>query len=429
MTERELAAVHRDPVEDTAAADPARDTLPTVVVATARKCAAHIYASAREAHGGVPEGELPSLVELALQGGLDDSARVAGGRWATSGVVPKTERGERWLDVLRIDLAAKPARLDAAHEVVTRLDALGDASRIAQVKARAALLADADETADETALRRESATLLRLYDALPVAERRLTWYEMVGAIRYQLHIAQVTGDSELGQSAAVRYHKEYAAVLEAPGTDSVAAYILRGNPWWATGFAAHVGSVLDPQPDELWAEHWFRSDGKPATVPPSGVRLVLGVDYADGSGDASNQRSSLKLAAVVRRAQKQFESAGLGVVTLASARLTFHGALFQSTADAVPWVRAYAQDTLKLPGSLAVSEARYRWSTGDRTDSVLIQTEERDHHTYPVFLSYIVLDARGYVHFVGSADAKSERWLHLALQHLLHRSGVAPESR
>jgi hypothetical protein len=252
---------------------------------------------------------------------------------------------------------------------------------------------------------------------IPAADRGLV-YDQIRSVLYNvMGTADVMKDSAMAEQAMVRL-RDLLESLVAPNSrtaDSVQRYlspqlpVLRGM--LTVGYDRALGRIGQMPP--VSAEHWFSEQGT-SMAPPDSTKpmLVLRVTPHRCNGIRCE-----KAYAALDRLAKQYQPRGVQIVLLVSTAGYLHSAVFDSVATEVRAIRAYVQDTLKLPGILAVSESEFVQRQDRRIQQVV-----RGNEAYAANW-FVVRDGMGgnrsrALGFL-SDQPDSEAWVRLVLDRIL----------
>lgn len=421
---REHQLIWRKGERDTIPFGSSSDTLPTIVTQRARRCAAQFSLSGLVAERGVPgltERDIFPLLRLYLVAGWDDSVRAAiEPLIANSAMTSRDSLKRQDIVLLRIVdafLTARPLRLSDGQRYADRIDLLGPHAAVSRLRAHKQLVDAASNIGDTASLTRNIRAALSAAADIPARDRGLE-YDRIRSVYYAaISAADVMKDSVMAREVMTSFSELVEALLtntpDLPDTlrEFLSPQLPNLRGWLSSGYANAAGAVRELE--SVRAEHWYSEDGK--AIPPidsTVPTLVLKINPHRCNGLRCDRSF-----AMLDRLAKAYQPRGVQVILLVSMAGYLHLDVFDQVADEVKAVRAYVQDTLKLPGVLAISESSFVTRPDGR-----IQQVPKGNEAYG--LGWFVLrDGVGRSHTKAfgflSDRLENEVWMRIALDRML----------
>lgn len=338
--ERETRGYWRLRRQDTLSYHPMPDTLPTVVVTTARLCGARFRPAT------VPMGALLDLARLAFMAGRDDVVTAAIDR-RIAHAPTVDEKVNVLAEVVSWLADARPTHAALTTRYEVQLDALGARAAFARMFAHTAVRNAASVDGDFSRVEREARAQIALYTADPVLRRdslayggQWGWGDAAGAF-----LALAEGAWLLHGAAGLQAMSDTAmATLGSQHNGNIVATFL----------IPFLGHPLPSLPPVMRAG----SDSTGPVPPPGRVTLIasrcLGtaVDGQDDQQCYSEYASQRRLVAAAG-------GRGLAVVTVRGTKGYFRNSAPLTPAQEADSVRQFVQEHFPLPGPLLMTETTF----------------------------------------------------------------------
>lgn len=426
---REVRLIWRKNERDTMQLSSPHDTLPTQVVHRAKQCASQFSLTKLVAGQDVPgltSRDIFPLLRLYLVVGWDDSVRVAAESLVANSSMTASDSTMHLDVVLRriVDayLAARPLRLFDAQRYAEQIDSLGVPFAVSRLRVHAKLAEQFYNVGDSANVVRHTRAALAAASDIPGKDRGLEFVPIRTAYFAALDAADVLKDSELAEEVMKSFNQLMKSLptSEPELPDSVLTYLSSQLPilenWLNVGYTSAIGITGEIPP--VVAEHWFAEDGKAiSSIDPTAPTLVLRINPHRCNGIYCDRAY-----AALSRLAKEFQPRGVQVVLLVSTIGYLHLDVFDKVADEVQAIRVYVQDTLKLPGVLAISESSFFTKADGR-----IQQVPNGNESYGANW-FVLRDGAGNSHTKAfgflSDRQESEVWVKRALERMLERAKV-----
>ncbi|MBX6332537.1 MAG: hypothetical protein IRY91_11880 [Gemmatimonadaceae bacterium] len=305
LARREALTVWRD----TLPRDPreALEPEPLLVQETAQRCAARFAAASVDVHDFAP------LLELYLAAGRDsDAAILLRRRLAAVPAKATHERAAVGDTAIRIYLAAQPARVAAAEEILLAR-ARESEGRVRRIAIYSELMAAAKRAGDTTRARRAAQRLVAIADSLTTAERQSEEYERLAHGAGGDRIIYAALDLLIGDRVRLDSLRH-----------STASLVALERSLWAHATGERPEALQIPTGERaptITADYWFPREAGSAPRPtPGRVALIIFLDHTDcaildPSGEARSGPLCAAWLAKTRRLEERFPTLEITIVS------------------------------------------------------------------------------------------------------------------
>jgi hypothetical protein len=355
---------------DTTAYTPAKDVRVALVADSARICRSGVEA------GTIDDIELLNFARVQLIEGLDAEAKATAQRYLS---LPSTSTPERraWALYMIVsdNAVARPARIATAREVLTQLDALGNAALKPRHLAHYAMARAAMRHWDDATVKSESDAAIAVWKLLPRERGLRLAGSLAGAFLMKGEIALRTKGGDAARAVID------TALMVVPED--------AGLPRLAVVARARMYAVVDKPAPTITAKFWFRAPSVEGSRPAKGKVSI--VSTAEHYCDLECIPRFQGLA----RYDSRFASRGLELINVTKTYGFYGDSAPKPPIEEARHDSAHFLDKVKLPGSLAVHESEPYWLRDGRRRNRLSPQEFRYASA-----TFVIVDKKGIIRYL-----------------------------
>jgi hypothetical protein len=374
---------------DSSAYSPSKDVTSHLVADSAGVCSNVFGASTED------EWELLNLSRVELIQGLDAEAKATAQRYLSSPSASTPQR-RAWAYYLIIadNLAARPARIASAQEILTRLDALGPAAAKLRLLAHLKMANAAEHNWDD-------ATTTSQADAAIAAWKLLPRLEGIALAAYLAQCYLIKGEiaARTQGGSAVRAVLDTARRVVPAQAQRPHAMIER---------AAGMYDMIDKPAPPITAKFWFNALELQVTRPAKGkVSIVSTAAHYCGSACIPRYLG-------LGRFASRFGDRGLEIINVTMTFGFYGDSAPKTPLEEAKYDSAYFLGKVKLPGLLAVHETEVSWLRDGRRRNHPSPQEDAYHNA-----SFVIIDKRGIIRYLGDWESILEEPVAKLIEKLL----------
>ncbi len=383
----------RDHPTDTLTIDPRIDTVPDIVAAVTKACAAQFQINQ------VPIDQLNDLANAYLYSKQPDLARKTSQRLLTdTRSMSPARRAKLMGQLVETYLTNRPRQMNEIRSILLSMDSLGAPAANERMRAHSLFSQMAAYWDDYPLVITEGEAAVTAWGQMPNNQRTDDVSDMSGVYATLANANRLQSGTTAGVAVAERSKPELLSAFD----PSSRHYQMVQS--WIEGYTRNYSFYGNPT-RAIQSQHWFNTNADTAARPKAGAVTMI-FFMTPGCG-----HSCYAQFASIRRLHEKYGSAGLEIVVVSKTSGHFRSQLTLDPEVEVDLIRKYYLDYLKLPVVLAVPETQFsRMHDGRR-----MPEQSANEQGWPMG-DVLLVDRKGDFYVITSSFAVSSYWMTLERQ-------------